>query len=697
MNSISLLSGIKNKRINSLLIFILLNLCLQANAEVIKVRGTVLNDAKEPVANVNITNMEDSSSVSTNEDGKYAITVSNRGKLKFTHMNYASETVNVKGQLKIDLILKKRALMIQEVVVNGRLNKKKDPVIEPTDIEIHGNWAIVRTSVSPNAKFKSYTRLLMQPYVYNETRKQKLFLKPISLDGREYNITQTRMYDFDISKDPLGEFIVKKKGKRIPYVDSLYMENINDLWRCDAVQTVENYEEILFRDTVVIANGVINPLKFLKFNIGGEMLRDSAFFPLDEPQLMDDRDEMHLKFPLGRADLDLHDSATVADLTLLKKKLKEIESNQDAQLSAFEINGSASPEGRYDRNVQLAAKRMEVAMKNILSVLTEGTRENIKPKQNSTVEGWQAVADLMAKDSMTAQAAEIRSIVNKYPHSISQQGWKIARLPFYNVVATGYLPRLRKVEYRYFFKIYRSLTATEINELYEKNYKELTKFEFFKLYRNEKDSVRSEAIARRALEVYPNFMAAACDLSAMCLKRGCADAKILERFVGEKAPEQVNLNQIVTLLHERRFSKADSIVDFIRDNQNTREIKAYTEVLNHRFNDENYKVVAASGKVNEVLMLLAMKKNGMAYKVANELKEESAENFYIKAVCANRASKEATDINSNAMLYMEALDYLKRAVDKDAAYRRIAENDADIIDLLKDLISQKGNQGDEKK
>nr|WP_321424499.1 carboxypeptidase-like regulatory domain-containing protein [uncultured Bacteroides sp.] len=697
MNSIFSLSGIKNKRINFLLIFILLNLCLQANAEVIKVRGIVLNDAKEPVANVNITNMEDSSSVSTNEDGKYAITVSNRGKLKFTHMNYATETVNVKGQLKIDVLLKKRALMIQEVVVSGRLKKKKDPVIEPTDIEIHGNWAIVRTSVSPNAKFKSYNRLLMQPYVYNETKKQKFFLKPVSLDGREYDITQTRMYDFNIKKDPLAEYIVKKESERIPYVDSLYMENINDLWRCDAVQTVENYQDILFSDTVVIANGVVNPLKFMKFNFGGDLLSDSSFFPMDEPQLRDDRDEMHLKFPLGKADLDLRDSATVADLTLLKKKLKDIESNQDAQLSTFEIAGSASPEGNYEWNIKLAAQRMGVAMQNILSVLSEGTRENLKPKKSSNVESWQTVADLMTRDSLNAQAGEIRAIVQKYPRDITLQGKKIARLPFYNVVATKYLPRLRKVEYRYFFKIYRSLTAGEIRELYEKNYKELTKFEFFKLYRSEKDSLMSEAMARRALEVYPNFMVAACDLSAMCLKRGCGDAKILERFVGEKAPEQVSLNQIVTLLHERQFSKADSILGFIKDNRNTRVIKAYTEVLNHRFNDDNFKVVAESGKVNEVLMLLAMKKNNMAYKAANELKAESAENFYIKAMCANRASKGAADINSNAMLYMEALDYLKRAIDKDPAYKRIAENDADIIDLLKDLMSQKTSAGDEKK
>lgn len=62
--------------------------------------------------------------------------------------------------------------------------------------------------------------------------------------------------------------------------------------------------------------------------------------------------------------------------------------------------------------------------------------------------------------------------------------------------------------------------------------------------------------------------------------------------------------------------------------------------------------------------------------------------FYIKAICANRASKEAADINSNAMLYMEAMDLLKAAIEKDPSYKRIAENDADIIDLLKDVVSQ---------
>lgn len=680
-------------RRSALVLMILFFIYLPVTAQVIKVRGTVVNESGEPVERVNVINEKDNISVSTNEDGKYAITVSNTGKLKFSHMNYTTEIVEVKGQLQINVKLIKKAQMIQEVVIQGKLvKKKKDPIIEPTNIEIHGNWAIVRTSISPNVKFSSFNRLVMQPYVYNETKKQKYLLKPMSIDGREYNITQTRMYDFDINKDPLSKYIVKKQGERVPYVDSLYMENSNDLWRCDAVQAVADYENILFADTVVIANGIVNPLRFLKFDFAGDMITDQAYYPIDEPQLRDDHAQMNLKFPIGKASLDMHDSTTVADLTLLKMKLRELESNQDAQLSTFEINGYASPEGGYERNRTLAAQRMEVAMKEILSVLSAGTRQNLKPKSSSNVADWEMVADLMLKDSLKNEVAEITEIIRKYPKSKDTQWKKILKLPYYRLIADKYLPRLRKVEYEYQFKIYRLLTMLEIKDLYNRNYKELTKYEFFKLYRGEKNQAQSEIIARRALEVYPNFMVAACDLSAMQLKKGVADSKLLERFAGEKAPEQLNLNQVATLLMERRFSKADSVAHFLSDNEKTAKIKAYTDVLNHRFNEDNYKIVAASGKLNEVVMLLAMKRNNTAYKLSKTLSDDTAENLYIKAICANRASKEAADINANAMLYMEAMDLLKAAIEKDSSYKRMAENDADIIDLLKDVMGQNKNQ-----
>ena len=691
MNRFIFIPFLKKCYRKNLVLVLLFLIYLPANGQNIRVRGTIVNENGEPIERVNITNVKDNMSVSTNEDGKYAITVSSIGQLKFTHMIYATQTVNVKGRLKIDVILKKRSLMLREVVVTAKQKKKKDPMVEPTNIEIHGNWAIIRTSISPNSNFNSHNRLLMQAYVYNETKKKKYYLKPLSLDGKEYNITQTRMYNFDIKQDPLSNYIVKKESDRIPYVDSLYISDLNDLWRCDAVQSVENYKNILFSDTVVIANGIVNPLRFLKLDFAGGLLNDSSFFPIDEPELRDDKDEMHLKFPIGKADLDFHDSTTVADLTLLKKKLKDIESNQDAHLNAFEINGFASPEGNYERNQELATQRMNIALREILSVLSESTRANIKSKKTSNVESWQHVADLMVKDSLIKEANDIKYIIHRYPQNVNMQGKKIAKLSCFNKIASNYLPKLRKVDYQYSFKIYRSLSALEIKDLYERNYKDLTKYEFFKLYRSEKDSLKSERIARKALEVYPNFMVAACDLSAMCLQRGEYDSKILERFVGEKAPEQVNLNQVVNLLHERQYSKADSIIGFIKDNQNTKKIKAYTNVMNHRFNDEDFKIVAESGTLNEVIMLLAMKKNKSAYKKAKGLKGETAENSYIKAICANRLSKESSDMNLSATLCLEAIDLLKKAIKIDPAYRLLTEKDADLVDLLKDVMPQKGD------
>jgi len=40
-------------------------------------------------------------------------------------MNYGTEIVNVKGQLKINVVMKKKAQMIQEIVVSGKLKRKR--------------------------------------------------------------------------------------------------------------------------------------------------------------------------------------------------------------------------------------------------------------------------------------------------------------------------------------------------------------------------------------------------------------------------------------------------------------------------------------------------------------------------------------------------------------------------------------------
>jgi len=120
MDQCDLKNHVKEYRIKNLIFLFLLLILTPVNAQIINVRGTVLNEAGEPIVRVNVTNVKDNLSVSTNEDGQYTIKVKNNGQLKFTHMNYGTETVDVKGQLKINVAMKKKALMIQEIVVSGK-------------------------------------------------------------------------------------------------------------------------------------------------------------------------------------------------------------------------------------------------------------------------------------------------------------------------------------------------------------------------------------------------------------------------------------------------------------------------------------------------------------------------------------------------------------------------------------------------
>lgn len=52
---------------------------------------------------------------------------------------------------------------------------------------------------------------------------------------------------------------------------------------------------------------------------------------------------------------------------------------------------------------------------------------------------------------------------------------------------------LRSVGYTMNYSIFRNLTLDEIKELYKKDYKKLSNYEFFRLYRSEpNDSVREK-------------------------------------------------------------------------------------------------------------------------------------------------------------------------------------------------------------
>ncbi|MEG1581039.1 MAG: carboxypeptidase-like regulatory domain-containing protein [Bacteroidaceae bacterium] len=670
------------KSIHSLRGLILLTLFFtvtRIEAQVIRVIGTVVDEKHTPMQGAKISDEKGERVLAvTDEDGKFAINVMSDGKLEASFIGYNKESVKVKGRTSLQIVLTTDAVSLGAAGVRAkRIVNKVQP--EPTSIEVKGNFFHVKTRVRvPDEMFHSNSRLVVQPILHDVTKGTQTNMKPLVFDGKEYNQTQQRMYDFDLKGDSLSKYIVvrddstrnKKGGDILPYSDSIYVPNVKHDFTCDVFMAIENYQRLVYSDTVTIAKGTINPLRFLDYRFAANAITDSAFFPKAEVQLRDGMGEINFLFPIGKSFLDLSNPINVKELETLGKRLRAVETTDNTSLRDFHIIGSASPDGSIAINERLARARMNTSLDLILSTLSPASREKMKVSSDAKVASWTDLAELLRKDSLQAEADQVEALLRKYSGNPKHTYAYIKRLPFYDLLSKTYLPRLRKAEYNYTYTIYRELTLQEIQTLYSKDYKQLSRFEFWRLYSAQTDKKLREKMCVQAIECYPSFMMAANDLAVCRISRGQGDPDLLERFAGESAPKEVNMNHAIALLDNGRYSRADSISMYIPETENTRLLLAITHALNGKY-QENYPIIAATGKRNEVLMLLAMKRNKEALIETARLPENEALTYYIRAVCQNRLDQVS-----------EASDNLKRALELDPSLLKIAQVDGDVNDLL---------------
>ena len=655
--------------------------------EVMRVLGTVvLKSDDSPCIGVNVTDATTRRALAmTDVDGTFAVNVRSNARLRFSMVGMKTKEVDVKGKSHLRVVLEEESVSLKEVTISQkRITDKILP--EQTDIEVKGNYFYVKTRVRvPREMFSHNTRLVVQPVLNNATRKQMTLMKPIVYDAREYNETQDRLYNFDLNDslagDPLARYITVKseqtreKGRTndiIGYNDSIYVEHVKDDFSCDVYMAIENYNRILYRDTTIIARGTVNPLRFLDYSFAAHELTDSAYFPKKEVQLRDSQGKVNLRFPVGKAVFDSSDPQNASEIDKLRQQIETISQSRGASLSSLELRGQSSPEGRYSRNMSLAKMRMDYALGFLKRTLPADMTQGMTFTSDATVAPWSRVAEILRKDTLASEADRVEAILAAHPGNIEAQGRAIQRLPFYHkIIATRCLPQLRRVDYTLHYNVYRTLTIDEIAQLYAQDYSQLSKYEFFKLYRAEADTAKRVAMMRQALEVYPSFMAAANDLSVQLITHRQYDASLLRPFAGAGAPQEVNVNQLIALLNEGLYASADSVAHFVNDNESTHTILAVNAVLNSRYDAKNYATIAKTGKRNEVVMLLAMKLDDAALRMSRQLPDNEAVSHYLRAICLNRTNDPT-----------EAYEELKRAFAMDPSLKEIAKSDGDVTDLL---------------
>ena len=667
--------NLKRTNLTAIFLLVMMMFCTDAFSQRIRIQGHVTDRQGKSVPNVNVLNPANDERIEiSDEDGRYSVIAEKNGSLKFTCVGYDDVTVKIAGKQIVDVVLKDAVIELSEVTVVSKIKNKVIP--EPTDIEIKGNYFHLKTRVPvPKEMFNSHRRLILQPSIYDVTLKKRLLMRPVVFDGESYNTTQDRMYDYDLQQDPLHEYIQVKntssrKGDVIAYHDSLYIEYLQHDYRADVHLAMENYREIVYRDSFSIAQGTVNPLRFLEYKFSAFNITDERYIPKPVMQLRDTKGEVNLTFVVGKAELDDKNPQNQVELDRLNQELRGIETNPDASLKSFHIVGVASPDGSYESNFKLAKRRTDKALERILSQLDPETRKYLEVKSDASVASWEEVLLLLKKDSQTKIAGELEALIKQYRDAPYRLNRVLKPKPFYAKLSSVYLPKLRKVQYTYGYSIFRSLTDEEIRQLYQKTPKELTRFEFYRMMATTKDLTEKEKYCKEALELYDNFTYAANELAVVNIQKEMPDSKILEPFVGKSAPVELLSNQAIALLHEGKYTKADSILTLAPEEAVSEDLKAIVQALAGYY-DDAFDKVAATSPFNEVVMLLAMKKNQEAWDKISQMNIGTAREYYVKAIAANRLEKIG-----------EAIMSIETALSLDPSLLETAKVDGDIIDLL---------------
>ena len=684
------------RRLMTVLLLFVTSLGALAQSEIIRVTGKVVDSKKgEPLGFVNVTDMETKRLVAqTNVDGRFSVNVHANTTLRFSMIGAEVMSVKLRGRdsLMVQMIMTDVALGTVETVAKRVVNRV---IVEPTPMEIVGNTVYFKNVVGvPSKMFGHNRRLVAQRVFKNKTRKQTVIMRPLVYDAVEYNQTQDRLYSFDMkgkNGDPLAPFVLIKndtlRDKKVDhrdsfmYMDSLYVKNPDDDFQAVTLLAIEDYNRIVFRDTLVTSKGKINPMRWLDYSFGASEITDEALYPKAIPQLRDSRGNIDLRFPIGKAAFDPEEAHNAAEISKLKAQIQDIAATRDATVQALSINGTSSPDGRYASNLTLARRRMEYAISYFRSQMPEKLRSGMKFSSNASVAPWSEVAKLLRADSLEEEADKVEAVMKLYKGDAVSQ--KMKRLPFYSkLLLNKYLPMLRSVGYTMSYSIYRNLTLDEIKDLYKKDYRKLSDYEFFKLYRSEENDAQREKYLRQALEVSPSFMIAANDLAALLIKHNKPDADVLRKFAGEKAPEVVNRNQMVALLANHEYQAADSLAAYVPATAENRLLLAVSGAFMGDY-EANYDAIAPTGLRNEVVLLLAMKKNDVALEKSKMLTDDDAVTHYIKAICLHRSN----DTNIAA----EANRELKKALELDPELIEIAEGDADLneLDCIKEMKNKK--------
>lgn len=644
----------------------------------IKVQGTIMDMQGTPISGAIIRVEGDKERGATDDKGRFTMQIPENAQLSFSSMGFEPVTVKLKGRTRLEVMLKSSDTVLPEVTITSTLKKSIKFVFAPTDLELIKDQLFLKTRYRvPEKSFHKDSRLIIQPFLRNETMKTYKAFTPMVYDGTHYDILLKRG---NICGDPKEKELYSPyakvvdrldQGDMIAYKDSCTVDDINHQYSTEVRIKISTFCQDEYRDTIIITHGVVYPMRFFNYNYTAKEM-DDRYAPAQTAVHFDEKGDIQLRFRADDAAIYENEGRNASELRKLRNALGDIDKDASKTLNTFQITTYTSPEGSYEYNLKLAQKRTKNAAEQILKNISPEAIQKARVSHTGVIEPWTQICDRLVQDERTEEAKELEQLIKRARKDHNEISWGVRRLKCYSLIRDTYLPPLRRVEYFYEYSEWRTLNEKELDLLYQKTPENLTASEFWS-YIRQQDSLsddKKESLYRQALELHPNLMIAANNLSVLLIQQNRADTTLLKPFLVKDAPEEIWLNQTVALLQIRDFEKADRLAAQLPHNEGSRKVKALAAAMNGKY-EEAYDVLAPQGGLNQVVLLLSMKRNAEAWEVLSKLEDHSAEAEYLRAITANRIDDA-----------VGAFNYLKRAIELKPSLREIAEKDGDVLDLL---------------
>ena len=660
----------------------------------------------------------------TDMGGNYEIKVAETGALIFKVAMATAVLEEVQSRMTINVSLD-AGQMIENITISGKLS---DIAPITTDPEIIGNtMSMYNTFPIPEKFGKKNARLIIQPYLMNcRTEDTVGFMKPIILDGPEYRMTQERRMNYDLNNDPLEKLVsgtrLSDQRMDIPWNASVRIPDPKQNYSCFAVFRLEDYNTIYYEKQNKISScNARRPLKFLEYHLDQYEMDPTLYMRRAKRELRNTATSLSLTFLLGRAELDNENPENERLLNQLREDLMLIVNGEDSKLKEIKVTGVSSPDGSYQTNKELAQRRAVFAINEIKRMLPASVvSHTFIPAPDSYVAGWTDLIPLLERDSLFAEAEEIRRITEEIPDNDDAQERKIAQLPYYDTVIKDHLNALRYMKVEYKHEVNRELTRDEVMDryLHDADYrsgkKEFELYEYGYLFDMVKDPKEREVIFRRAykrsedLEGRP-WELAANHLAVSYLQRDTFDLNILTPFINRKFakvnlkqpngsvinPEEIVANQLMMYLLADNFEDASVMAKILPDTPKNEKTKAFAMCLGGYYKGGKdtedrarrrnvFNLVSESSPINRVVMNLAMNLpsyDAEAKKGLAELPADDPKTWYLKAIAYRREGEASLEMAKVCLEKAFALD-----TSKEKDYQVMASMDGDIGEELYEYV-----------